>query len=122
MIFDTIIGISTKNFYEFLFLENMHENQKDNCDSNRNSPALLPPITSDPQMVIGRKVGDIANDKIILSQSTHGSIKSINSFEDKKLESPLRNSESERGRGFEPEGKKLVTYQCIYSSSTNPFI
>ena len=111
-----IIRISTKNFYEFLFLENVHENLKDNSDSNRNSPALLPPIVSDPQVVTGRKVGDIANEKFILSQSTHGSIKSINSFDDKKLESPLRNSESERGRGFEPEGKKLAIYECNYGS------
>ena len=94
----------------------MHENPKDNSDSNRNSPAPLPPIVSDPQVVTGRKVGDIANEKFILSQSTHGSIKSINSFDDKKLESPLRNSESERGRGFEPEGKKLAIYECNYGS------
>ena len=65
-------------------------------------------------MVTGRKIGDNSSDKFILSQSTHGSIKSINSFDDKKLESPLRNSESERGRGFEPEGKKLDIWVIFY--------
>ena len=96
--------------HQFCYLqisENVQEKQKDGTKSDRNSPALLPPVNTDHPVVTGRKIGDNSSDKFILIQSTHGSIKSINSFDDKKLESPLRNSESERGRGFEPEGKKL---------------
>ena len=36
----------------------------------------------------------------------HGSIKSMESLDTKKIDSPLRTSGSERGRGFEPEGRK----------------
>ena len=57
-------------------------------------------------LFIGSKeIKDSKSDIYLVSKSGQGSIKSMDSLDEKKIDSPLRPSGSERGRGFEPEGK-----------------
>ena len=72
--------------------------------------------SSDNVLPLGLKENkDIKDENYLVSKSGQGSIKSMESLDDKKIDSPSRPSGSERGRGFEPEGKMFI--YIVYSEN-----
>jgi hypothetical protein len=58
-----------------------------------------------PLLFGSKEIKDSKSDIYSVSKSGQGSIKSMDSLDDKKIDSPLRTSGSERERRFETEGK-----------------
>ena len=91
----------------FWFTDIIQTGQQSESTDNRISDSLdALSLTANPTLSSGKlPTPDITGDKIMTSEIGQGSIKSIESSTN-KIDSPVRTSGSERGRGFEPEGRK----------------
>ena len=92
-----------------MFLENaMEQEEQDPSRCITDVINFQEKSLNDPLFIGSKEIKDSKSDIYPITKSGQGSIKSMDSLDEKKIDSPLRPPGSERGRGFEPEGKNVI--------------